>query len=254
MNLNNKYVSYVIEEMPLESLLFFIYHIWLFVIVLTAIIVIGTGIHVGLDIFLIIITLGLFTIYLVPIFSIIQNIVSNKKEIKKVLCCVPLLIVGTCHIITAFSVQIKIVMYEGHPDLLIYTLLVPIQKLVGFVADPIIEEIFNMNFPYNMLIPIVFYIIIFPISLLIYLLPSIDYGKIRITKEMKLIALLPPICVILPVIMQIIRKSFGLIDNIMVEFFWTEILFNIGNFLFLLMPILGILYIKHYKRVNKKFI
>lgn len=236
--------------MPFEALLFFIYHIWLFFMVLTAMLIIGTGIHFGLDIYLVLITLGLFILYLVPIASIVQNIIKNQKDIKKVTFCMPLLIVGILHTISAFAVQIKIVVYEGHPDLFIYNLLLPIQKLVTIVADPLVEGIFNMEFPYNLLIPIAFYIVFLPVSLLIYLLPSIDYNRKKVTKEMKLIAILPLICVIIPVIVQTVKMSFGLIDDIMLKFFWVAIFLNIGKLVFFLVPLLGILYIKHYNNVK----
>lgn len=248
VNLINEYLSG--EKMPFEALLFYIYHIWLLVMVLTALLIIGTGIHFGLDISLVLITLGLFILYLVPIVSIVQNIIYNKKDTKKILCCIPLLIVGILHTISAFAVQIKIVVYEGHPDLLIYNLLLPIQKLVALVADPLVEGIFNMEFPYNLLIPTAFYIVFFPFSLLIYLLPSIDYNRKKVTKEIKLIAILPLICVIIPVIVQTVRMRFGLIDDVMLKFFWVEIFLNIGKLVFFLMPLLGILYIKHYNKVK----
>lgn len=250
VNRIKEYMPNARMRMPFEALLFFTYHIWLFIMGLTAVIIIGTGIHVGLDIFLVLITVGLFIVYLIPIATIVQKIIENKKDVKRVLCCTPLLFVGIFHIISAFAVQIKIVMYEGHPDLLIYKLLLPIQELVRLVADPLVEGIFNMQFPYNMLIPITFYVVLFPVSLLIYLLPSIDYNRKKVTKQMKLIAILPLVCVIVPVIVQTVRMSFGLIDDLMLKFFWAEIFLNIGQLVFFLIPILGILYVKHYNKVN----
>lgn len=244
-----QFISEFEKKIPLESLLFFIYHIWLFVMLLSAIIVIGFGIYSPLDIPLVLVTLELFLLYMVPIIAIVQNIVRSKKDLKKVLCCIPFLIVGIIHTLTAFAVHLKLMIGEEHPNLLIYQLLLPIQKLLGITADPLIDGIINMHFPYNLLIPNVFYIVILPASLLIYLLPSIDYNREKITKEMKQIALLPLIFVIILVALQTAQLILGLIDDIMVEFFWAEILMNIGQALFLLVPILGLLYIRHYKKV-----
>jgi hypothetical protein len=244
-----QFISEFGKKMPFESILFFTYHIWLFIMILSAILIIGTGIHSGLEVSLVLVTLGLFLLYIVPIVAIVQTIVRSRNDLKKVLYCMPLLIVGIIHTLTAFAVQIRIVMYVRETDPFTYTLLIPVQRLVELVANPLIEWIFNMNFPYNLLIPDVFYVVVLPASLLIYLLPSIDYDREKITKEMKQIALLPLICAIIPVILQTIQLKFGLIDDIMIKFFWTEILMNIGKFLFLLVPILGILYIKHYNKV-----
>jgi hypothetical protein len=142
-------------------------------------------------------------------------------------------------------------MYVSLPDSLIYTLLLPIQKIIEISVDPLIEAIFFLSFPYNLLIPVGFEIVILPISLFIYLLPSIGYDWKRSTREMKLIVILPLICIIIPVVAQTIKSSLGMIDEIMADFFWVEIISNIGQLASLLIPILGILYIIHYNKVRK---
>jgi len=249
MDLIGELVLKVREKMPLEALLFFMYHIWLVVIGLTMIVVIGTGIQFGLDIYALVMTLGLFVLFFVPIVSIGQNIVRSRKDVRKVLCCVPLLIAGMFQTMIAMINHTKVMIYESHSDSLIYALLLPIQRLAEIVLYPITNEIFYMGFPYNQLPQITFYIVLLPISLFIYLLPSVDYDRMRITNEMKLIALLPFLCVAIPVIVQTVQMSLGLIDEIMIKFFWVEIFSNIRRMGFILMPILGILYVRHYNRM-----
>ena len=68
---------------------------------------------------------------------------------------------------------------------------------------------------------------------------------------MKLVAILLLACVIIPVIVQTVRMSFGLIDNLMIKFFWVEIFLTIGQLVFFVIPILGILYAKHDNKVNE---
>lgn len=249
MALIGEFVSKVKKKMPLEALLFFLYHIWLSVIGLTMIVVIGTGIQYGLHTYTLVMTLGLFVLFFVPIAAIGQNIVRNMKDVRRVWCGIPLLIVGIIQTVAAIIGHAKVMVYETHPDSLIYALMFPIQRFAQIAIDPIIEDIFYMGFPYNQLPLIIFYIILLPLSLFIYLLPSVGYDRMRITKEMKLIALLPFLCIAIPVIIQTIRMSLGLIDEIMIKFFWVEISSNIIRMGFLLMPVLGILYIKHYNKM-----
>ena len=211
--------------MPLEALLFVLQHIWLAVFVLTLGISIGSGIIFGLDIVALVMTLVLFVLFFVPIVSIGQNIVQNRKDVRKVLCCVPLLIAGAYQTMSAAVGYTEVMLYEFHPDSLIYTLLLPIQRLAETAIYPITDKIFYMGFPYSQLPGLVIYNVIFPISLLIYLLPSIDYDRAKITKEMKLIALLQLLCVDIPVIVQTVKMRLGLIDELMIQFFWLEIVF-----------------------------
>lgn len=145
----------------------------------------------------------------------------------------------------------EVMIHGSHPDSLLYALLFfPIQRLAETAIYPITYKIFYMGFPYNQLPSLVIYVVILPISLLIYLLPSIDYDRTKITKEMKLIALLPLLCVAIPVIVQTVKMRLGLIDELMIQFFWAEIVSNIQLMgFFLLMPALSILYIVHYHRV-----
>lgn len=249
MSLISEFALKIRKKMPLEALLFFMYHIWLAIIGLTMLVVIGTGIQYGLHTYALVMTLGLFVLFLVPIAAIGQNIVRNMEDVRQVLCGIPLLIVGMFQTMAAIIVHTKAMIYESYPDSLIHTLLLPIQRFAQIAIDPIIEDIFYMGFPYNQLPQITFYIILLPLSLFIYLLPSVGYDRMRITKEMKLIALLPLVCIAIPVIIQTIRMSLGLIDEIMIKFFWSEISSNISRMGFLLMPVLGILYIRHYNRV-----
>ena len=246
MDLIGKLVLKVREKMPLEALLFFMHYIWLVVIGLTMIVVIGTGIQFGLDIYALVMTLGLFVLFFVPIVSIGQNIVKSRKNVRKVLCYVPLLIAGMFQTMITITAHTKVMIYESHSDSLLYALLLPIQRLAETAIYPITDEIFYMGFPYNQLPQLTFYIVILPISLFIYLLPSVDYDRTKITKEMKLIALLPLLFVVIPVIVQTVQMSLGLIDEIMIKFFWVEIFSNIRRMGFILMPILGILYVRHY--------
>lgn len=245
----NDLILKVRKKMPLDALLFFIAHIWAAIIVLTIFVVIVTKTQSDLKIYALVMTLGLFILFLVPIISIGQNIVKNRRDIRKVLYYVPLLIAGMCQTIIVIIGHTYIVTSSFH-DSLIYTLLIPIQRLVEIAIYPITHEILYMGFPYNTLPQIIFYVIILPISLFIYLLPSVDYDMKKITREMKLIALLPLLCAIIPVILQAVQMGLGLIDENMIKFFWFKIFFNISYMgYFLLMPILGILYIRHYNKV-----
>jgi len=246
------FILKVKEKMPLEALLFVLQHIWLAVFVLTLGISIGTGINFGLDVVALLITLGMFVLFFMPIVSIGQNIVQSRKDIRKVLCCVPLLIAAVYQTLVVVFGYTKFMIYESHPDSLVYALLLPVQRLGETAIYPTTDKIFYMGFPYNQLPQFTAYIIVFPISLLIYLLPSIDYDRTKITKEMKLIALLPLFCVAIPVIVQTVKMKLGLIDELMIQFFWSEILSNIRLMgLFLLMPMLSILYIRHYQRTKR---
>lgn len=237
-------------KMPFEALLFVMQHIWLAIFVLTLGMSIGSGITFGLDIVALVITLGLFVLFFVPVVSIGQNIFQSRKDIRKVLCCVPLLIAAVYQTIVVVFGYTKFMLYESHPDSLVYALLLPIQRLAETAIYPTTDKLFYMGFPYNQLPQFTAYIIIFPISLLIYLLPSIDYDRRKITKEMKLIALLPLLCVAIPIIVQTAKMRLGLIDELMIQFFWSEIISNIKLMgLFLLMPALSILYIKHYHKM-----
>jgi hypothetical protein len=237
-------------KMPFEALLFIMQHIWLAIFVSTLGISIGSGIIFGLDIVALVITLGMFALFFVPIVSISQNVVQSKKDIRKVLCCVPLLIAAVYQTIVVVFGYTKFMLYESHPDSLVYALLLPIQKLAETVIYPTTDKIFYMGFPYNQLPQFIAYVIIFPISLLIYLLPSIDYDRRKITKEMKLIALLPLLCIAIPIIVQTVKMRLGLINELMIQFFWSEIISNIKLMgFFLMMPALSILYIRHYHRV-----
>ncbi|ABE52707.1 Hypothetical protein Mbur_1821 [Methanococcoides burtonii DSM 6242] len=227
------------------------YHIWISVIGLTMIVVIGTGIQYGLHTYTLVMTLGLFVLFFVPITAIGQNIVRNMKDARRVWCCIPLLIVGIIQTMAAIIGHAKVMVYETHPDSLIYALMFPIQRFAQIAIDPIIEDVFDMGFPYNQLPLIIFYIIFLPLSLFIYLLPSIGYDRMKVTKEMKLIAVLPLLCIAIPIIIQTIKMSLGLIDEIMIKFFWFEISSNILRMGFLLMPILGILYIKHHNKLMR---
>ncbi|MDD3316462.1 MAG: hypothetical protein PHH67_02065 [Methanosarcina sp.] len=240
MNFIDRFILKVKKIMPLESLLFFLHYIWFAVFLLT---IFG-------DIVALVMTPGLFVLFFVPIVSIGQNIVQNKNDVRKVLCCVPLLIAGAYQTITAVAGYTRVMNYGSHPDSLLYALLFPIRKLVETVIYPITGKIFYMGFPYNQLPDAIFYIVILPASLFIYLLPTVDYDKAKITKEMKLIALLPLLCVAIPVIVQTVKMRLGLIDELMIQFFWAEIVSNIQLMgFFLLMPALSILYIIHYHRV-----
>lgn len=189
--------------------------------------------------------------FFVLIVSIGKNIVQNRKDVRKVLCCVPLLIAGAYQTMSAAVGYTEVMIHGSHPDSLLYALLFfPIQRLAETAIYPITYKIFYMGFPYNQLPSLVIYVVILPISLLIYLLPSIDYDRTKITKEMKLIALLPLLCVAIPVIVQTVKMRLGLIDELMIQFFWAEIVSNIQLMgFFLLMPALSILYIVHYHRV-----
>ena len=248
MALIGEFVSKVKKKMPLEALLFFMHHIWISVIGLTMIVVIGTGIQYGLHTYILVMTLGLFVLFFVPITAIVQNILKNMKDARRVWCCIPLLIVGIIQTMAIIIGHAKVMVYETHPDSLIYALMFPIQRFAQIAIDPMIEYVFYMGFPYNQLPQIIFSIVFLPLSLFIYLLPSIDYDRMKITKEMKLIAVLPSFCIVIPVIIQTIKMSLGLIDEIMIKYFWFEITSNILRMSFLLMPILGILYITHYRR------
>jgi hypothetical protein len=227
MDLNNGLISKVRRKMPLEALLFFMYHIWLIVIGLTAIAVIGTGIQFGLSIYLLFVTLFLFVLFFIPTASILLNIIRSKNNFKKVLCCAPILVIAIFQTMTSIFSHTKLMIYESHPDSLIYALLFPINQLLEIVVSPIFNEIFYMGFPHNQLPQILLYIVLLPLSLFIYLLPSVDYDRKKTTKEMKLIVLLPLLCVAIPMIIQIIKLNVGLIDDIMIKFFWVEIFSNI---------------------------
>ena len=115
--------------MPLEALLFVLQHIWLAVFVLTLGISIGTGINFGLDVVALLITLGMFVLFFMPIVSIGQNIVQSRKDIRKVLCCVPLLIAAVYQTLVVVFGYTKFMIYESHPDSLVYALLLPVQRL-----------------------------------------------------------------------------------------------------------------------------
>lgn len=233
--------------MPLEALLFFMTHIWLVVLGLTAVSVIGLGINFMLDMYVLVITLGLFVLFFVPTVAIVQNIVSSREDFRRSLCCVPLLIAGIYETMTATIGHTKIMLYESHPDSLVYTLLLPIQRFAEIVIYPTTDEILYMGFPYNQLPQLTLYIVLLPIGLFIYLLPSISYDWRKITKEMKLILLLPLFCVAIPIIWQTAKMRLGLIDEIMMQFYWIEVTSDIKLLgFFLLLPILGILYIKQY--------
>lgn len=250
MDFISHFILKVKKKMPLEALLFVMQHIWLAIFVLTLGTSIGSGITFGLDIVALMITLGLFVLFFVPLVSIGQNIFQNRKDIRKVLCCVPLLIAAVYQTIVVVFGYTKFMLYESHPDSLVYALLLPIQRLAETAIYPTTDKLFYMGFPYNQLPQFTAYIIIFPISLLIYLLPSIDYDRRKITKEMKLIALLPLLCVVIPIIVQTAKMRLGLIDELMIQFFWSEIISNIKLMgLFLLMPALSILHIRHYHKM-----
>lgn len=252
MDFIGQFLLKVKKKMPLEALLFVMQHIWLAIVVLTMGIAIGTGINFGLDLVALAITLGMLVLFFVPIVSIAQNVVQSRKDIRKVLCCVPLLIAAVYQTMVVVFGYARVMLYESHPDSLVYALLLPIQRLAEVAIYPTTEKIFYMGFPYNQLPQFTAYIIIFPISLIIYLLPSIDYDRTKITKEMKLIALLPLLCVAVPVIVQTIKLRLGLIDELMIQFFWSKILSNIRLMgFFLLMPALSILYIRHYHRTKR---
>lgn len=99
------------KKMPLEALLFFMHHIWLAIIGLTMLVVIGTGIQYGLHKYALVMTLGLFVLFLVPIAAIGQNIVRNIEDVRKVLCGIPLLIVGMFQTTAAIIVYTKASIY-----------------------------------------------------------------------------------------------------------------------------------------------
>ncbi|MCM1987675.1 hypothetical protein [Methanococcoides seepicolus] len=246
----NDLILKVRKKMPLDALLFFIAHIWAAVIILTIFGMIVTKSQSDLKIYALVMTLGLFILFLVPIAAIGQNIVKNRRDIKKVLYYVPLLIIGMFQTIIVIIGHTHIVTATFPHDSLIYTLLLPLQRLVEISIYPITHEIFYMGFPYNTLPQIILYVVILPISLFIYLLPSVDYDMRKITREMKLIVLLPLLCAIIPVILQVVQMGLGLIAENMIKFFWVKIFFNISYMgFFLLMPILGILYIRHYNMI-----
>lgn len=206
--------------MPLEAFLFVLQHILLavFALALFGDIMISSVITPGLFgyILLLILTPGLLILFFAPIVSIGQNIILNRKDVRKVLCCVPLLIVGVFQAINAVVAYTKIMIYRSRPDSLFYALLLPIQRLAEAVIHPVTEKIFYMGFPYNCLPSLIFYLVILPISLLIYLLPTVDHDSKKITKEMKLIVLLPFICAAIPVIVHTIKLRLGLIDELMI--------------------------------------
>jgi hypothetical protein len=151
--------------------------------------------------------------------------------------------------ITVFGYT-KVMIYEAHPDSLYYTLLFTIQKLAETAIYPTTNKLFYMGFPYNQLPQLLFYIIILPYGLFVYLLPSINYDRKMITTEMKIVALLPIVCVVAPAIFHLVKLKLGLIDELMVKFFWSEIVSDIKIMGFLLLlPMLTILYIKHSKKI-----
>jgi len=241
----------------LEALLFVLQHILfaVFALALFGDIMISSVITPGLFgyILLLILTPVLLILFFSPIISIGQNIIQNKKDVKKVLCCMPLLIVCVFQTINVVLGYTKFMIYGSRPDSLLYSLLFPILNMAEAIIYPITEKIFYMGFPYNCLPSLTFYLIILPASLLIYLLPSVDYESKKITKEMKLIVLLPFICAAIPVIVHTLKMRLGLIDELMIQFFWLEIASDIQLMGFLLlMPLLSILYIRHYKRTKER--
>lgn len=242
MNFISRFILKVKKNMPLEALLFVLDYIWLSIV----------GLTVFGDILALVMTPVLFVLCFAPIVSIGQNIVQSREDIRKVLCCVPLLIAGAYQAMSAVAGYTRVMIYGSPHDSLLYELLFPIQKLIETTIYPVTDKIFYMGFPYNQLPGLVFYVVILPVSLLIYLLPSIDYDRTKITKEMKLIALLPLLCVAIPIIVQTVKMRLGLIDELMIQFFWNEIVSNIILMvLFLLMPALSILYIRHYQRTKR---
>jgi hypothetical protein len=235
--------------MPLESPVFVMQHLLLVIIVLTIGMMMGTGVSFIQNIFVLSITLGAFILFVIPLASIVQNIFQSRKDVKKVLCSIPLLIAGIYQTMVAIFGYTKVMVYEAHPDSFFYALLFPIQTVAESVIYSRTDQIFYMGFPYNQLPSLLLYIVILPYSLLIYLLPSINYDLRKITTEMKIIALLPIVVVIVPVIFHTIKLKMGWIDELMVQFFWLDIVSNIKLLgFFLLLPILSVLYIRHYRR------
>ncbi|HHV25432.1 MAG TPA: hypothetical protein GXX65_13340 [Methanosarcina sp.] len=245
MNFISRFILKVKNIMPLEALLFVLQYIWFAVFLLT---IFG-------NIVALVMTPALFVLFFVPIVSIGQNIVQSRKDVRKISCCVPLLIAGAYQTITTVAGYTRVMIYGSHHDSLLYALLFPIQKIVETVIYPITDKIFYLGSPYNQLPDTIFFVVILPASLFIYLLPSVDYDRTKITKEMKLIALLPLLCIAIPIIVQTVKMRLGLIDELMIQSFWSRtfwsrIVLDIGQMgFFLLLPILGILYIVHYHRV-----
>lgn len=257
MDFIGRVILKVKEKMPLEAFLFVMQHILfaVFALALFGSIMTSSVMTPGLFgyILLLILTPILLFLFFAPIVSIGQNIIQNRKDVRKVLCCVPLLIVGIFQTISVVLGYAKFMTYGSGPDSLLYALLFPILSIAEATIYPITEKIFYMGFPYNCLPSLIFYLIILPTSLLIYLLPSVDYESKKITKEMKLIVLLPFICAAIPVIVHTLKMRLGLIDELMIQFFWLEIASDIQLMGFLLlMPLLSILYVRHYKRTKER--
>jgi len=124
------------KKMPLEALLFILQHIWLAIFVLTLGISIGTGITFGLDIVALVITLGMFVLFFVPLVSIGQNIVQSRRDVRKVLCCIPFLIAAVYQTMVVVFGYTKFMIYESH--------------FVGLcLAASNSETSGNCNLPYN---------------------------------------------------------------------------------------------------------
>lgn len=249
MNVAESFLLKIKRKMPLEALLFVMQHLLLVSIILTAGIMTGTGGSFVSDISALLIILGVFILFFIPTAAVVQNILRSGKDGRRILCCIPLLIAGVYQTMIAVFGYTKVMVYESQPDSLFYTLLSPIQKAAEIAIYPTTDQIFYMGFPYNQLPQLLFYIVILPFSLFIYLLPSVDYDRGKITKEMKLAALLPVLCVVIPVIIHTVKLRMGLIDELMIRFFWLEIVSDIKKMgFFLLMPALSFLYIRHYKK------
>jgi len=249
MNFFIQSISKIKSKMPFESLLFVMQHLLLIAIILTIGMMMGTGMSFIHNIFALLITVLVFILFFTPLTSIMQNIFQSRTDIRKVSCCIPLLIAGIYQTMVAVLGYTRAMVYEAHPDSLFYALLFPIQRFAEIVIYPSTDQIFYMGFPYNQLPSLLLYIVILPYGLLVYLLPSINFDLTKTTKEMKLVVLLPVICVIVPMILHIAKLKLGQVDDLMIQFFWLEVVsdIKIAGF-FLLMPILSILYIRHYRR------
>ncbi|ADI75135.1 conserved hypothetical protein (plasmid) [Methanohalobium evestigatum Z-7303] len=254
MNTFGELILKIKMKIPLEALLFFIDHIWLVALNLTDIGAIDVGINFILDTYAFIVTLGLLILFFLPTVSIVHNIIRYRKDIIRVLCCVPLLIAGIVITMTATLRHTHYILYGSNPNTLFYTLLDPIYRSAEIIIYTVIEILVYMGFPYmdGDLPVLISYLFLLPVGLFIYLLPSINYDLRKITTEMKLISLFTLICIATPIVKQTIKLNRVPIDELIVNSFWIKIIPELELLgFFLLSPLLGILYIKHYRKMTR---
>ncbi len=235
-------------KIPPESFLFFAPHIWLVISVFLQITVRVLNIGSEVIIFVLVAALLLCTLLAIPTLTITHNIATSIKDYQKVLCCIPLLLISLIVAVVTILESASII-YEMFPNSNFRTYLL-FKSLADITIHPVIAEIEHRGFPYTQLPKTAFYIAVLPISLFVYLLPSIRYNKELITKEMELIILLPLFFFLIPMTVYIASIDSGPLDSMMTVYEWAVILTIIRLLSFgLLMPILGILYIRHHNRV-----